>query len=139
MNAVDSSVIVAGVLSWHEFHERAVIALQKAVAGRRLLMPLSVLIESYSVLTRLPAPYRLRPEVAYELLHDSFAGARVISVSPATAWTFLQNCVETGTVGGRVYDAVIASAAITAGASELLTFNARDFEVFRDRIAIVVP
>jgi predicted nucleic acid-binding protein len=139
MIVVDSSVIVAGVLSWHEFHERAILALEKAVAGRRLLMPLPVLIESYSVLTRLPAPHRLRPAVAYELLHDSFAGARVIGVSPATAWTFVQSCVDTGTVGGRVYDAVIASAAIEAGASELLTFNARDFDVFRERIAIVVP
>ncbi|HEY4641755.1 MAG TPA: PIN domain-containing protein [Thermoanaerobaculia bacterium] len=139
MIAVDSSVIIAGVLSWHEFHERAIRALEKAVAGRRLLMALPVLIESYSVLTRLPAPHRLRPAVAYELLHDSFAGARAISLSPTTAWTFLQNCVDTGTVGGRVYDAVIASAAIDAGASELLTFNARDFDVFRDRIAIVVP
>jgi predicted nucleic acid-binding protein len=139
MIAVDSSVIIAGVLSWHDFHERAIVALEKAVAGRRLLMPLAVLIESYSVLTRLPAPHRLRPEVAHELLHGSFASARVISLSPATAWTFLQDSVDTGTVGGRVYDAVIASTAIEAGAGELLTFNARDFEVFRDRIAIVVP
>jgi predicted nucleic acid-binding protein len=139
MIAVDSSVIIAGVLSWHDFHERAIVALEEAVAGRRLLMPLPVLIESYSVLTRLPAPHRLRPEVAFELLHASFASARVISLSPATAWTFLQHSVDTATVGGRVYDAVIASTAIEAGASELLTFNARDFEVFRDRIAIVVP
>jgi predicted nucleic acid-binding protein len=139
MIAVDSSVIIAGVLSWHEFHERAILALEKAVAGRRLLMPLPVLIESYSVLTRLPAPHRLRREVAYQLLHGSFAGARVISLSQGTAWTFLQDCVEMGTLGGRVYDAVIASAAIEAGASELLTFNARDFELFRDRIEIVVP
>jgi predicted nucleic acid-binding protein len=139
MIAVDSSVIIAGLLTWHDFHQRAILALQKPVAGGRLLMPLPVLIESYSVLTRLPAPHRLRGEVAYQLLHNTFGGARVIGLSPETAWTFLKNCVESSTVGGRAYDAVIASAAIDAGASELLTFNARDFEVFRDRIAIVVP
>jgi predicted nucleic acid-binding protein len=139
MIGVDSSVIIAGVLSWHEFHERAFAALGKAVAGRRLLLPLPVLIESYSVLTRLPAPHRLRGEVAYELLHDSFSGSRIISLSQDSAWGFLQECVEMSTLGGRVYDAIIAAAAIEAGATELLTFNARDFEAFRDRIAIVVP
>src|SRR5258706_225166 len=55
------------------------------------------------------------------------------------AWTFLGDCVASATAGGRVYDAVIASAAIEAHARELLTFNPRDFEMFSDRIAIIVP
>lgn len=139
MIAVDSSVIIAGVLSWHEFHQRALPSLEKAIAGRRLLIPLPVLVESYSVLTRLPSPHRLRPEIAFELLHETFVAARLTGLSNRRAWVFLRECVETGTSGGRVYDAVIASAAIEARASELLTFNPRDFEAFRDRIAIVVP
>jgi predicted nucleic acid-binding protein len=139
MIAVDSSVIIAALLSWHEFHQRALQALEKALAARRLLIPLPVLVESYSVLTRLPSPHRLRPEIAHELLHDSFAGARVVSLSPRKAWTFLGDCVSSATSGGRVYDAVIAWAAIEARARELLTFNPRDFEMFSDRIDIVAP
>lgn len=139
MTAADSSVVIAGLLSWHESHQRAVHALEHAIAGRRLLIPLPVLVESYSVMTRLPSPHRLRPEIAHELLHDSFADARVVGLSPRKAWTFLRDCVSSATAGGRVYDAVIASAAIEARARALLTFNPRDFEVFRDRIAIIVP
>lgn len=139
MIAVDSSVVIAGLLSWHEFHPRAVHALENAIAGRRLLIPLPVLVESYSVLTRLPSPHRLRPEIARELLHDSFAGARVVGLPPRRAWKFLLDCVSSAVAGGRVYDAVIASAAIEARARELLTFNPRDFEVFSDRIAVIVP
>jgi predicted nucleic acid-binding protein len=139
MIAVDSSVVIAGLLSWHEFHARALHALEKAIAGKRLLIALPVLIESYSVMTRLPSPHRLRPEIAHQLLHDSLAGVRLVGLSHRKAWTFLGECVATGTAGGRVYDAVIASAAVEARARELLTFNPRDFEVFSDRIAIVVP
>lgn len=139
MIAVDSSVVIAGLLTWHEFHQRAVRALENAIAERRLLIPMPVLIESYSVMTRLPSPHRLRPEIAHELLHDSFAGARIVGLSARKAWTFLGHCVSSATAGGRVYDAVIASAAIEARARELLTFNPRDFEVFSDRITILVP
>lgn len=139
MIAVDSSVVIAALLSWHEFHQRAALALDKAIAGRRLLIPLPVLIESYSVMTRLPSPHRLRPEVAHELLRESFAGVRVVGLSARKAWTLLGGCVSAGIAGGRVYDAVIAWAAIEARAQELLTFNPRDFEVFSDRLAILVP
>lgn len=139
MIAVDSSVVIAGLLTWHEFHQRAHHALEKAIAEKRLLIPFPVLIESYSVMTRLPSPHRLRPEIAHQLLHDSFGDARVVGLSPRKAWTFLGECLAMSIAGGRVYDAVIASAAVEARATELLTFNPRDFESFSDRIAITVP
>ncbi|MBV8547268.1 MAG: PIN domain-containing protein, partial [Acidobacteria bacterium] len=112
MTAVDSSVLIAGLLSWHEFHERAFQALGKLIAARLLLIPVPALIESYSVMTRLPSPHRLHPEVAYQLLHDSFSEVRVAGLSPGSAWSFLSENVAAGISGGRVYDAVIASAAI---------------------------
>ena len=90
-------------------------------------------------MTRLPSPHRLRPEVAHQLLRDSFSEARIVSLPPRKAWTFLEDCAASATAGGRIYDAVIASASIAARASELLTFNPRDFETFSDRIAIIVP
>jgi predicted nucleic acid-binding protein len=139
MIAVDSSVLIAALLSWHEFHQRAFNALEKAMAQRQLLIPLPALIESYSVMTRLPSPHRLRPEIAHQLLNDSFVGARIVGPSPRKAWTFLAECAAAATAGGRVYDAVIASVAVEAHAGQLLTFNPRDFEPFGDRIAIIVP
>jgi predicted nucleic acid-binding protein len=139
MIAVDSSVIIAGLLSWHEFHARAFNVLEKAIASQRLLLPLPALVESYSVMTRLPSPHRLRPEIAHQLLHDSFGDAGVIALSSKNAWSFLAECAVAPIAGGRVYDAVIAHAALEGRAQELLTFNPRDFEIFADRIAIVVP
>lgn len=139
MTAADSSVLIAGLLSWHEFHDRAFHALGKLIAARLLLIPFPALVESYSVMTRLPSPHRLNPEIAYQLLQESFSDVQIAALSPRNAWMFLGEWVAASISGGRVYDAVIASAAIAARASELLTFNPRHFEAFSDRIAIIVP
>jgi predicted nucleic acid-binding protein len=139
MIAVDSSVIVAGLLSWHPFHERASMALERVLAGGKLLVPMPALVESYSVMTRLPAPHRVSPETAHQLLHNSLREGRIVAFSSGKAWRFLGECAAGATAGGRVYDAVIARAALEGRAQELLTFNPRDFETFADRIAIVVP
>lgn len=59
----DTSVLVPALLSWHERHDDA----RRAVHGVRGV-PAHVLVESYSVLTRLPAPSRLAPAAAADLL-----------------------------------------------------------------------
>jgi predicted nucleic acid-binding protein len=68
--AVDSSVLVAALLSWHEAHSPAFAALSAAVEEGELLLPSSSLIECYSVLTRLPAAHRLSPSDAAGLLES---------------------------------------------------------------------
>lgn len=139
MIAADTNVIVAALLTWHEVHTRAAAALEETLEQGTLLLPQPTLIESFSVMTRLPSPHRLRPEVAYELLFKSFHDVRVAGLPAGKTWDLLEASVADGIAGGRIYDAVIATAAIEAGARELLTFNPRDFEPFADRIAIRVP
>lgn len=57
--ALDTSVVVAALLAVHEHH--AVAAPYVAALRREstIIVPLPVLVESYSVLTRLPTPLRL--------------------------------------------------------------------------------
>jgi predicted nucleic acid-binding protein len=139
MIALDTNVIIAALMSWHVFHGRARAALDKALLQRRLLLPLPVLVESYSVLTRLPSPYRLSTTVARQLLHDTLGDVRIATLSSRKAWQFLGDCEASGTAGGRTSDALIATIAIEAGAKEILTFNPRHFELFSDRLRITVP
>src|SRR5437762_33252 len=129
MIAVDSSVVIAGLLSWHEFHKRALQALEKAMAARRLLIPFPVLVESYSVMTRLPSPHRLRPEIAHQLLHDSFSSARIVGLSPRKAWTFLGDDLFFGHPRGKVRENVVNGDAQPSNArlpSPLVWFNGDD-------------
>lgn len=57
--ACDTSVLVAALLPWHDDHT-ACRPLLKEVTH----LPAHVLVETYSVLTRLPAPHRLTGDVA---------------------------------------------------------------------------
>ncbi len=138
MIAVDTNVIVAALQISHEFYHRAAAALEK-LDPATVLLPQAVLFEAYSVMTRFPTPERLRPEVAQNLLAETFAAARIVAMPAEKSWDVLRRSVAGGIVGGRIYDAVIANIAIEAGARELLTFNARHFETFADRITIRVP
>ena len=143
IGAVDTSVIVAALLGWHESHEAALRALAttRDAHGSKLLVPAPALVEAYSVLTRLPAPHRLAPAVALELLAGSFEeSADVISLTGGETWRLLADLPTDGVTGGRTYDALILRCARKGRATSLLTLNRRDFEQLPlDGIVLVVP
>lgn len=102
MTAVDTSVVVPGLLAWHEHHELCRPVLREA------RIAVHALIESYSVLTRLPSPHRVSGSVAAGLLGGWFDDGQVLTV-PSPVQRDLVRIVETaGIEGGAVYDALIA-------------------------------
>lgn len=141
---LDTSVIVAALLSWHERHvacRRSVEAVLVERRSDRLLIPVPALVEAYAVMTRLPAPHRLAPGDAHELLSASFDGrARVVGLDASPTWPFLRSTAETGIAGGRTYDALILACLRMANANRLLTLDERDFTALGpEGIEIVVP
>jgi predicted nucleic acid-binding protein len=139
--AVDTSVIVASLLAWHEHHSASRRALEAAMGDAPLVVPVPALVESYAVLTRLPAPHRLSPVDAHALLRENFAGsARVESLTRDELWTLLAALAERSIAGGRTYDAQILAAALKGRATVLLTLNVKDFSALaRDDIEIRSP
>ena len=134
MKAVDTSVIVAAVAAWHQKHEDAARALGSA---EELVIPSHVLIESYAVLTRLPAPHRLSPSDALALLQKNFSTARLATFNARSVWPVLRQLADADLGGGITYDAIILDSAADAGATSLLTLNARDYERLPRRLKIV--
>lgn len=132
--ALDTSCLLALVCGWHEHHAVTISAVEKRLArGARLALAAPALIEAYSVLTRLPAPHRLAPSDALELLRDNFHDqGPAVALSGPDYWSLLLGAPAAGVYGGRTYDAVIAACARKAGARELLTLNRRHFESFAD-------
>lgn len=138
MIAIDSSVIVAALLSWHESHARAADALDRALGAKEgVIIPAHALVESYSVLTRLPAPHRLSAADTHMLLRDNFGRVRLASQPAPAVFPMLAELAAASLGGGIVYDAVILDAAARAGAKSLLTLNARDYERLPEQLRIV--
>jgi predicted nucleic acid-binding protein len=140
VTALDTSVIVAALLAWHEAHATSLAAVVEAATTRRLVVPAPALVESYAVMTRLPAPHRLAPAAALELLTGFKRRATIVALNADQTWELLHEAAGRGIAGGRVYDEQILRAALVARAHRLLTLDRRDFErLAPGEIEIVVP
>jgi predicted nucleic acid-binding protein len=140
--ALDTSVIVAGLLSWHAQHEEAAAELIALLSGPdKIVVPLHSLVEAYAVMTRLPPPNRLSPDNALALLEGSFRNSStLIGLDGDEGWNLLSELSRQSIAGGTSYDALILACARKGGAQRLLTFNRRHFERLESsEIDIVSP
>lgn len=128
MTAVDTSVVVAAFASWHEGHAAAAAAL-----ARRPRIPAHVMVETFSVLTRLPPPHRAPADLVRQFLAERFPDAPLM-LPPSKYHKFLATATAAGIVGGSVYDALIAATTQHAGAT-LVTRDQRARATY-DRLGI---
>src|SRR5262245_38215362 len=138
----DTTCMISTVSSWHEHHERARREIEKRLGrGQGMVVAATALVECYSVLTRLPAPHRVSPVEAWQLLETNFGSrVKVIALSSPAYCALLGTAPDAGTSGGRIYDAVIAECARKAKVETLLTFNEAHFASFSGSdLKIVVP
>jgi predicted nucleic acid-binding protein len=128
--ALDTSVMVATLQTWHESHPRCFSAVNRLIAtGSDLVIPLQALLECYSVITRFPAPHRLSCRDALALLTGAFQpAARIVALSGEEGWNLLSELAPGAFAGGITYDAAILACAHKARAATLLTLNSRHFE-----------
>lgn len=139
--AIDSSCMIAAVCSWHEHHKASLAAIERRFArGHKLAVAAHAILESYAVLTRLPAPNRLAPVDAWTAIKANFVDqAIVVSLDGEGLVRMIDGLVAAGTSGGRSYDALIAACAARAKAAELLTLNPRHFDPPPDGVLVVDP
>ena len=138
--AVDSNCMVAFVLTGHVHHDpvwREVT--DRLNDGQAMVVPAPALVEAYAVLTRMPSPYKLAPESAWQMLQVSFgANGRVHALDGHAYMALLTRASAAGVLGGRIYDAVIAECAKLAGATTLVTINLKRIDP-PPGVAIVDP
>lgn len=119
---IDSSVAIAAFGEWHELHETALAALTSSPS-----IAAHAALEAYSVLTRLPEPFRAPASTAAEFLEVNFPRRLVL---PAAEQRRLPRVmVRAGLRGGAVYDGVVGLTA-RAAAAELFSLDARAAETY---------
>jgi predicted nucleic acid-binding protein len=121
--AIDSSVAVAAFASWHERHADA----RRALSGDYAIVAHAA-VETYSVLTRLPAPHRVAPGVAAEFLRRQFARPW-LTLDARSQSELPERLAALGVAGGAVYDALVGLTAAAAGAA-LASCDERAFRVY---------
>jgi predicted nucleic acid-binding protein len=121
---VDTSVAVALTVSDHRDHA----ATFAAVGGRRLGLCGHAAFETFSVLTRLPAPARRTPATVARLLAANFPHTRYLGAAAAAA--LLAELPAKGIAGGSVYDALVGATAAEHGLM-LATRDRRALDTYR--------
>jgi hypothetical protein len=111
-------VAVAALAAWHVAHEPGRRAAAEAV------MPAHARLETYSVLTRLPPPHRLAPDVVAQLLERWFPAGKTLVPSRGLSHGIVERCRTHGVDGGAVYDALVGLTAAES-ISTLLTRDER--------------
>ena len=97
------------------------------------------LAEAYAVLTRLPAPHRLRSADAIALLESNWQETPIVHLTADETWRTLRRAQRRGAIGGRTCDMLIAASALKAGAATIVTWNARRFAASAREIDIAAP
>lgn len=111
----DSSVLVAGFVPSHRFHEVALRSLADVLGDGGLIA--HTIAEVYSVLSGPAGPYRAEPGAVVAYLDQFLTGQAVLATEPAAYRRAIELLAGAGRAGGAVYDALIALAAADAGAT----------------------
>lgn len=121
---VDTSVAVALSVADHEGRAAA----RAAVEGRRIGLAGHAAFETFSVLTRLPAPARRTPAAITRLIAANFPHTRFLA--PERAAALLAGLAGLGLSGGSAYDALVGAAAVEHGVP-LVTRDRRALGTYR--------
>jgi predicted nucleic acid-binding protein len=125
---LDTSCLIPLLAEWHAHHDRTTRSYRTRLArGERPVIAIHALLESYSVLTRLPHPVRIEPSTVEQVLTRYFVDAEIAGITANLCWRSIRSLADLNIGGGKIYDAVIAFTVADAGAAVLLTFNVKDF------------
>lgn len=121
---VDTSVAVALSVADHDGRAAA----RSVVKGRRIGLAGHAAFETFSVLTRLPAPARRTAAAVRRLLETNFPYTRFLG--PEASAELLGRLAGLGISGGSVYDALVGAAAVEHGVP-LVTRDHRALGTYR--------
>ena len=121
---VDTSVAVALVLADHDHHD----ATHEALGTRRLGLAGHAAFETFSVLTRMPAPARRTPASVARLLTAGFPHGRFLT--PQASADLFGHLPVLGIAGGAVFDALVGATAREHGLT-LVTRDRRALDTYR--------
>lgn len=93
--------MIAALSGWHEQHEEAAAALESVES-----LPGHVLVEAYSVLTRLPGGLAVPAAAAARVLSQRFSGPPLVLRSRERR-SVLPVLAEAGVFGGAAYDGLV--------------------------------
>ena len=124
MNFIDSSVLIAAMVSSETFHS----ACKSLITNRQSAMYGHGLAETFSTLTGGRKGFRLAITTAVEILVEDFAPClHLTTLTPVEALRAMRDCQLRGVQGGAIYDYLHLIAARKGKAKRFYTLNVTNF------------
>jgi predicted nucleic acid-binding protein len=126
---LDTSVLIAAVVSKHEAHARAFPLLERVQNGKdEGFVATHSLAEMYAILTKLPPPYRHAPEQALLSIEENvLKHFKISSLTGHDYASLLREAAMAGIQGGTIYDAVLLKSAEKSNPDRIYTLNLKHF------------
>lgn len=133
---LDTSTLVAALYTGHPQHAWANAQLDRAEQGQPCLST-HTLAEVYKVLTGHPH-IRMAPNDALQMMDSLLRNYRRIPLTEGHYHAALSRCAAQNLPGSVIFDALIAQAALSAGARAVVTLNPKDFHRLGDDVQALV-
>jgi predicted nucleic acid-binding protein len=126
---LDTSVLIAAVISKHDAHPRAFPLLERVQNGKdEGFVGSHSLAEMYAILTKLPPPYRHAPEQALLSIEENVLKHFKISGLTGNDYaSLIREAAVAGIQGGTIYDALLLKCAEKSNPDRLFTLNLKHF------------
>jgi predicted nucleic acid-binding protein len=130
----DTNVLIAAFLANHPHHQAARPVIERVKAKTDVgFVAAHSLAEAYAVLTRLPGANQIAPGLAWQLVDENtIKNFSLIALTPKEYSKTLEQAAANGVQDGRIYDALLLTAAIKSGAERIYTFNVGHFQNMAD-------
>lgn len=135
----DTSTLFAALVLTHPQHIPCFTHLQTVQARENQgYASTHSLAELYSIITRYPTQPRVTPAEAELLITDMLQYLQVVPLTLKNYQAAIAAMVTLNLAGGRIFDALIAQAALEIEADSLLTLNPKHFSRLSPAIAGIV-
>jgi predicted nucleic acid-binding protein len=135
----DTNTLIAAMIETHSNHAISlpwIVQLKnQTITG---YISTHSIAELYAVLTRLPLPKPLSPQQVHDVIVNNLQDFHTIDLESSDYLEVLKNITQLNIIGGGIYDAIIAQAALKAKVDILLTLNPKHFTRLGAHIAKLV-
>jgi predicted nucleic acid-binding protein len=134
----DTNLLIAGAFLNHEWNSLAVKQFERVIKQEIVgCICAHSIAEFYAVATRYPKT-PMPTLIAKEFLDDTLQHFEMIELGASDYNAVIARVGHLNLVGGAIFDALIAQAALKTNADQLLTFNAKHFSRLGKDVASIV-
>lgn len=135
----DTNILVASTIEAHPNHAISFPWIQqvrtKSIQG---YLSTHSIAELYAVMTRLPLAQPLSPRQVHDVIVNNLESFHSVDLESNDYLEIIRNVARLNIIGGGIYDAIIAQAALKANVDTLLTLNSKHFTRLGENIAQLV-